>query len=164
MKSPFRPWAAPCAAALALAVGSAACIHHPPRSPAVTAAPVIAATVTLVPGERHQTLEGFGASVAWHQEKIVGDHAPAGIYDILFPELGLDILRLRNRYRRSKPDDGDLSQEVEILRRGTAALGHPPRIMLSSWSPPAALKADGHEDCHGNRDCTLAKENGRFVY
>ena len=129
---------------------------------------MIAATVTLAPGERHQTLEGFGASVAWHQEKIVGDHVPPGIYEILFPQLGLDILRLRNRYLRSRPDDGNLNQEVEILRRAKQTsfgpLGRAPRIMLSSWSPPAALKADGHEDCHGNRDCTLAKEHGHFVY
>jgi hypothetical protein len=26
------------------------------------------------------------------------------------------------------------------------------------------LKANGKEDCAGDRDCTLAKENGRFVY
>jgi glucuronoarabinoxylan endo-1,4-beta-xylanase len=133
-----------------------------PASPSAAAAPP-AAVVTIDPGDRHQTLEGFGASVAWHLDTITGN-APAGIYNLLFPELGLDILRFRNRHARSNPEDGDLNQEVEILRRGTAALGHPPKIMLSSWSPPAALKADGHEDCHDNRDCTLAKEKGHFVY
>jgi glucuronoarabinoxylan endo-1,4-beta-xylanase len=151
-------------AAALLALSVAACIRRPavPATPRAAPSP-IAAVVTIAPGERHQTLEGFGASVAWHLETITAG-APPGIYQVLFPELGLDILRLRNRYGRSKPEDGDLGQEVEILRRGTAALGHPPKILLSSWSPPAALKADGHEDCHDNRDCTLAKEHGRFVY
>jgi len=159
----LRP-ARPAPSVVLIAVSLAACIRHPPApaSPGATAPP-IAATVTIDPSDRHQTLEGFGASVAWHLETITGN-APAGIYDLLFPELGLDILRFRDRYARSKPEDGNLNQEVEILRRGTAALGHAPKIMLSSWAPPAALKADGHEDCHDNRDCTLAKENGRFVY
>jgi glucuronoarabinoxylan endo-1,4-beta-xylanase len=164
-----RFWRSPCPARLAivavlLAHPAAGCIRHPPAPASPAAAPArIAAKVTIDPAERHQTLEGFGASVAWHLETITGN-APAGIYQLLFPELGLDILRFRDRYARSNPDDGDLRQEVEILRRGTAALGHPPKIMLSSWAPPAALKADGHEDCHDNRDCTLAKDNGRFVY
>ena len=164
MNSPSGSPSASLVAAVLWTSAFAACIRHPiPTTPAAPPPP-IAATVTIAPGERHQTLEGFGASVAWHQEKIVGDRAPAGIYDVLFPELGLDIIRFRNRYQRSKPEDANLAEEVEILRRGTAALGHPPKIMLSSWAPPAALKADGHEDCHGNRDCTLAKENGHFVY
>jgi glucuronoarabinoxylan endo-1,4-beta-xylanase len=126
------------------------------------AAPTI--VLTLDPNERHQVLEGFGASIAWHMQDIIGPTAPDGIYDLLFPALGLDILRFRNRYARSRPEDGNLDEEVEILRRGTAALGHAPKIMLSSWAPPAALKADHHEDCHDNADCTLARENGAFVY
>jgi O-glycosyl hydrolase len=37
--------------------------------------------------------------------------------------------------------------------------------MLTSWSPPASLKASGKEKCHGNLDCTLKKKkNGKFVY
>src|SRR5450432_531252 len=68
-------------------LASSACIHHPPAATPPPAPPPFAATVTIVPGERHQTLEGFGASVAWHQDKIVGDKAP-DIYKILFPELG----------------------------------------------------------------------------
>ena len=50
------------------------------------------------------------------------------------------------------------------MRRATQALGHAPKIMLSSWSPPAPLKADHREDCNNNLDCTLARENGQFVY
>ncbi len=145
-----------------------ACIERFPASTHSDPAPppsiaTVATVVTIDPGERHQTLEGFGASIAWHMDKVVGA-PPDGIYDVLFPELGLDILRFRNRYARSKPEDRNLDEEVEILRRATAALGHPPKLLLSSWSPPASLKADGHEDCHGNGDCTLARENGAFVY
>ncbi len=162
-----------CAMAVAFAMGvtgalAPGCIRRSEtRIPANTAADhgasTISASVQVAPGERHQTLEGFGASLAWHLEKVTGN-PPAGIYDLIFPELGLDILRFRNRYQRSKPEDGNLSQEVEILRRATQALGHAPKIMLSSWSPPAPLKADHREDCNNNLDCTLARENGQFVY
>jgi glucuronoarabinoxylan endo-1,4-beta-xylanase len=84
---------------------------------------------------------------------------------MLFPDLGVDILRLRNRQGRVvKRDDGNIAQDVEIYRKATAALGHAPKVLLSSWSPPATLKASKAEDCHGNPDCTLAREGGQFVY
>jgi len=84
--------------------------------------------------ERHQTLEGFGASLAWHSTRSSATRRLEST--TRSSPTRLDILRLRNRYQRSKREDGDLSQEVEILRRATEALGHPPKIMLSSWSPP----------------------------
>ncbi len=118
---------------------------------------------TVVTSRRYQILEGFGAAAAWYQERIVGE-TPKGLYEALFPELGLDILRLRNRYQRSESADRDLAIDVEIVERATKALGHTPRILLSSWAPPANLKADGKERCRGNKDCTLKRVDGRFAY
>ncbi len=142
-----------------------ACIRRPvPVAGPGAVTQTASGSVTIFPSERHQTLEGFGASLAWHQDKLV-PNSPPGIYQTLFPDLGLDILRLRNRYQRMiKPEDGNIAQDVEILQKATQALGHRPKVMLSAWSPPAALKANGKEDCTGDTDCTLAKENGRFVY
>jgi glucuronoarabinoxylan endo-1,4-beta-xylanase len=140
-----------------------ACIKMtgPPEGVEEDAAP---ATVTLVPSERHQVLEGFGASVAFYQDLAVGARGP-NFYRTLFPDLGLDILRLRNRYQRSDSHDSHVDQqEVEIVKQATRALGHPPKILLSSWSPPAALKANAAEGCHSNEDCTLRREGGQFVY
>src|SRR5262249_31772373 len=85
-----------------VALLGASCIRRGPGAPgaaAAAAAPAAAATVTLAPAERHQRLEGFGASLAWHLDRVAGNPAP-GLYETLFPELGLDILRLRNRYQR----------------------------------------------------------------
>lgn len=112
---------------------------------------------------RFQVLEGFGAAVAWFHDRITGD-TPKGLYEMLFPELGLDILRLRNRYERSEAGDTKLADEQEIVERATKALGHPLRVMMSSWSPPGTLKASGKERCRGNKDCTLKKKDGKFVY
>ena len=150
-------------------VVAAACIVHPEPPPtqsmsAAASLPPYAAVVTLVPSERHQTLVGFGAAIAWHQNKLVPT-PPEGAYEMLFPELGIDILRLRNRWGRVvKREDGNIAEDAEIYRKAGAALGRPPRVLLSSWSPPATLKANKAEDCHNNPDCTLAKEGGRFVY
>jgi glucuronoarabinoxylan endo-1,4-beta-xylanase len=120
--------------------------------------------VSVSAGRTHQKIEGFGASVAWYQDLITGK-TPEDLYDFLFPELGLDILRYRNRFQREGgEEDSNLAPEMEIHRRATAALGYKPRIMLTSWSPPASLKASGNEKCRGNEDCTLKKKNGKFVY
>jgi glucuronoarabinoxylan endo-1,4-beta-xylanase len=119
--------------------------------------------VSVDTGRRFQTLEGFGAAVAWFQDRLSGVVAD-GLIDFLFPELGLDILRFRNRFERTDKTDEQLSQEVTIFRRATEALGHPPKLLLSSWSPPARLKASGSEKCEGNSSCTLKKEQGHFVY
>jgi glucuronoarabinoxylan endo-1,4-beta-xylanase len=119
--------------------------------------------VVVTPAERHQVLEGFGASIAWYVAQAA--QSPAhNLYQTLFPDLGLDILRFRNRFHRTEAGDRDMKEEVEILRRARQALGHSPKIMLSSWSPPAELKANRAERCHGNDDCTLARQNGQFVY
>lgn len=151
-------------AALAAAVG--ACTEVP------VAEPEPDLVVDL--GVRHQVLEGFGASVAWYQGMLTAHAQADAIYEHAFAELGLDILRFRNRYQRSQ-EDSDLSAEVTVLERATASLGHPPRVLLSSWSPSGALKASGVEDCRAadgsaearatnRRTCTLIRDDQGFAY
>ena len=72
-----------------------ACIRRP--APVAGPSPVTQtalASLTILPFERHQSIEGFGASLAWYQDRLV-PNPPPGIYQMLFPDLGLDILRLR---------------------------------------------------------------------
>lgn len=142
----------------------------PPSDPAAPVVDVLDPSIAEVDADvtvdltaRFQTLEGFGAAVAWHQGRLVGNVSDA-VYDLLFPALGLDILRFRNRVERSDRTDGNLDEEVTIFQRATRALGHAPRLLISSWSPPAVLKANGKERCNNNDDCTLAKRDGKFVY
>jgi glucuronoarabinoxylan endo-1,4-beta-xylanase len=140
-----------------------ACIRRGDPSLDVQGERATPTTVVLAPAERHQTLEGFGASIAWYIDQAA-DARPQGLYKTIFPDLGLDILRLRNRFHRTESGDRDMRQEVEILRRAGQALGHAPKILLSSWSPPAELKASRAERCKNNADCTLARADGQFVY
>jgi glucuronoarabinoxylan endo-1,4-beta-xylanase len=128
-----------------------------------TKAPAGNAAVAVSVDSRFQTLEGFGAATAWYDESLVG-RTTKGVYELLFPDLGLDIIRFRNRFNRSDYKDNHPEWSAEILERANKALGRPLKVMLSGWSPPAALKASQMEKCKGNDDCTLAKENGQFVY
>jgi glucuronoarabinoxylan endo-1,4-beta-xylanase len=120
--------------------------------------------VTIDTGTVHQTLEGFGAAVAWYQNTLVEHPRKAEIYELVFAELGLDLLRLRNRHQRIESDSSDLGPEAEIVEQATQSLGRTPQVLLTSWSPPATLKANAHENCSGNRDCTLRRDAGQFVY
>lgn len=126
-------------------------------------APAENAAVAIALDSRFQTIEGFGAAAAWYEELAVGQ-VPKGMYELMFPELGIDIIRFRNRYNRKDYHDGHMDWDVEIYKRGSEALGRPLKAMIAAWSPPAALKANGEEKCKNNDDCTLAKENGQFVY
>jgi glucuronoarabinoxylan endo-1,4-beta-xylanase len=120
--------------------------------------------VTIDPSVRHQTLTGFGAGTVWLTDEIAQHPAADALYDALFAESGFDVVRMFNRY-----DDygtSDLTTSVAILSAAAERLGAPPTLLLSSTSPPAALKANGSELCSGNPDtCTLARlADGSFDY
>jgi len=57
---------------------------------------VTAATGEIQVDEKHQIIEGFGASVAWYEGWLTNHPNKSEIYDFIFCDLGLDILRLRN--------------------------------------------------------------------
>jgi O-glycosyl hydrolase len=131
----------------------------------------VCSPVSLAPAEvsvdlekRHQELVGFGASVAYGEAQITGHPQQAELYQAIFAELGLDVLRFRNRYGHA--GDDDLSTAGELVSAGSSSLGRPLAVFLSSWSPPPALKANGALLCSGNvQTCTLAKTPaGAFDY
>jgi len=55
--------------------------------------------ITIEPAETHQTIEGFGASIAWYEKTLANHPNKEDIYYYIFNNLGLSILRLRNVYR-----------------------------------------------------------------
>lgn len=120
------------------------------------------AAVTLAPSTTYQTLEGFGAAIAWYQGTLTSHRKKAEIYQVLFGELGLDILRFRNTFGRS--EFGSATAEKDILDAATSSLGRRPRVLMTSWSPPAALKANSSERCSGEATCTLKQVNGVYPY
>ena len=119
----------------------------------VPAPPATNATGDVNFAKIYQKLEGFGGAGGWCDDTLV----PLGlshpeIYNILFGDLGLDIYRVRNTYQI---DSGYMTRTATIVSNATASLGHPPRIMISSWSPPAYLKSTG-----STVGGTLAKDGG----
>jgi glucuronoarabinoxylan endo-1,4-beta-xylanase len=104
----------------------------------------------------YQTLEGFGAAIAWMHNYLTEHPNKIEIYDLLFNQLGLDILRLRNQYRNSPDFD---FESTEIVNYANQSLGHAIKVFIASWSPPAELKVNGV--LNGG---TLIQSNGAYVY
>jgi hypothetical protein len=122
------------------------------------------ARVAVDTSTRYQTLVGFGAAVAYVNDEIVQHPRKAALYESMFAGLGLDVLRLRNHYGYAGEEN--LANAGEVVNAAAQSLGHRPTILLTSWSPPAALKASGATVCSGNLDtCTLTKlPGGSFDY
>jgi hypothetical protein len=120
--------------------------------------------VVVDPSVQYQVLLGFGATLAYVENDVVQHPRKAEIYAAMASGLGLDVLRLRNRYGYT--GDDNLATASEIVDAATASLARPPTVLLTSWSPPAALKASGAVECRGNADtCTLAQaQDGGFDY
>ena len=118
-------------------------------------------TVDVTLTERHQTLEGFGAAVAWYDNWLTEHPNKAELYNVLFSDLGLDLLRLRNRFRYQEEF---LIESQEIVAEGSRSLGRDLTILMSSWSPPPNLKSSGQTDCTDGVSCTLIREADGFPY
>jgi len=117
------------------------------------------ATGTVNTSVRHQVLDGFGAAGAWYESSVLNYSEPTrtNLYNTMFGDLGLDIYRVRNTYGT---DSGYITRSATIVAAGEASLGHPIRVMNSSWSPPASLKSTGT-----TVGGTLAKDvNGNYRY
>ena len=94
----------------------------------------------------HQTLVGFGAATAYQSYLLAG--RTDDIFQVLFVDSGLDILRLGNWYQNQGQTDTTTAfsdnDAVQIVQKATAARGGtPPKILMSSWTPPAYLKSNG---------------------
>ena len=148
--------------AAGVALITTAALAIPSRSlatdtPTTQAVPSITARINVA--KTHQTIDGFGAATAYYQNWIAEHPNKKALYATFFKGLNLSILRLQNGYRPAKSADF-AKNDADIVRGAQTALGHPIRILMSSWSPPAALKSTGDEKYGG----TLAQENGAFVY
>jgi glucuronoarabinoxylan endo-1,4-beta-xylanase len=95
----------------------------------------------------HQTLIGFGAATAFQSNLLAG--RTDDIFQVLFVDSGLDILRLGNWYQNQGQSTNTTTafsdnNAVQIVQKATAARGGtPPKILMSSWTPPGYLKSNG---------------------
>ncbi len=115
-------------------------------------------TATINVNTTYQTLEGFGAATAWYTNYLVNHPNKAEIYELIFNGLGLDIIRFRNTYG-SRDNASFAPDEPEIVQAAAQSLGHPIKVLISSWTPPSNLKVNGV--LNGG---TLIKVNNAFDY
>jgi len=114
------------------------------------------ATAEIDTGTRHQKIEGFGASGAYYTANLLHHQQKAQLYDLLFKELGLSIFRIRDTYGI---DPTSFRETAEIVKDAEAVTGVRPKILMSSWSPPPALKSNNKLVAG-----TLAKRDGKYEY
>ncbi len=120
----------------------------------------------------HQTLVGFGAATAY-QAYLLANRTD-DIFQVLFVDSGLDILRVGNWYQNQGQADPTTplndTDTVQIVQKATAARGGtPPKILMSSWTPPAYLKSNGvTRPPYGSGSSyaagTLIQNNGAYAY
>jgi len=120
---------------------------------------LFAAAVTVDPKQTYQTIEGFGASVAWYEISLAAHPNREDLYHYAFRNLGLSILRIRNAYRYKKEESFN-PYISEIVKNMYEYSDRSPKILMSSWSPPLELKSN-----NAYKGGTLKKDkNGKFMY
>jgi O-glycosyl hydrolase len=124
----------------------------------------VALHVEIDPSLRYQTLIGFGASIAYDEDRIAQHPAKAALYDVMFTESGFDVIRVANRFEGDNPDT--LLVAKEIIAAASERLGRAPTVLMTSGSPPTSLKANRNRYCtNSDPTCTLARAtDGRFDY
>jgi O-glycosyl hydrolase len=125
-------------------------------------------TLNVQPTVRHQRMLGFGAALSWYSSWPTYGSRLNEIMDVMFNDLGMDILRLKNwyypvGYPNSKAPVGMAAQDdfnAAITYYNAAKAANPNiKILLSSWSPPQNLKSNSNL-VRGH----LRSEDGRFMY
>jgi O-glycosyl hydrolase len=119
--------------------------------------------VSVDTGSQLQVLTGFGATVGYAEDEITAAADSDALAHAMFAGLGLDVLRFRNRY--TEVSEPTLHQATAIVAAAERSLGRAPLVLLSSWSPPAALKQNGATFCSDPTTCKLIKAaSGAFDY
>ncbi|MBN2592636.1 MAG: hypothetical protein JXA81_03940 [Sedimentisphaerales bacterium] len=116
----------------------------------------IAATGTVDYNTVYQQLEGFGGAACYEAQSLPGHPNKETIYNLLFTNLGLDVLRIKNTYQINSADVIATGQIVAAGKSRNPAL----KTELVPWSPPISLKSTGALDSG-----TLKKDTyGNYMY
>jgi glucuronoarabinoxylan endo-1,4-beta-xylanase len=117
--------------------------------------------IILSTGETYQTVTGFGASLAFYENWLTAHPQKAEIYDVVFKELSLDILRVRNAYGY---DNTMITRVKEFNQAAQKSLGRPIDIMVTSWGPPAYLKSNNDRNNGGTLKYSVSGGKVNFQY
>jgi glucuronoarabinoxylan endo-1,4-beta-xylanase len=116
-----------------------AIVFGPPAEPPKPISPKAKGLVDT--DTRYQVIEGFGASGGFHEGLLVAHPKKTELYNLLFKQLNLNAYRIRNTYYMSSKYTDDTAK---IIHSAEHILGHPLKIMVACWSPPAYLKSNNN--------------------
>jgi glucuronoarabinoxylan endo-1,4-beta-xylanase len=118
--------------------------------------------ITVKTTVKKQTIDGFGGSIAYYENWVVAHPKRSLIYDYLFRDLGLSILRSRNMYMNEGGTNNGVNDTKTVVSEGKKRSSFD--IMMSSWSPPGKYKSNG-KPANDETMATLATDAaGNFVY
>jgi len=118
--------------------------------------------ITVKTTDKKQTIDGFGGSIAYYENWVVAHPKRSMIYDYLFRDLGLSILRSRNMYMNEGSTNQGILDTKTIVLEGKKRSSFD--VMMSSWSPPGKYKSNG-KPANDETMATLATDAaGNFVY
>lgn len=101
----------------------------------------MAATGTVNFNNTHQQLEGFGGAGVYDVPNLTSYSQKEAVYDLLFRNLGLDILRIRNTY--GYDDGGSNMSATKAMVAAARTAGRNPALKteLVPWSPQASCSS-----------------------
>jgi glucuronoarabinoxylan endo-1,4-beta-xylanase len=123
----------------------------------------MAATGTVNYNDPCQQIEGFGGSACYDASLLTSYAYRETVYDLLFRDLGMDILRIKSTYD-SFP--GEVTATGQIVAEAREAGRNPNlKTFLLPWSPPAYLKSNNDVNGGPTGTATLKKDTyGNYMY
>ncbi len=133
--------------------------------------------VTLDPSIRHQIMDGIGGALTWNANRIIDlpTQKRNEVENMLFDDLGLDIIRLKNWYfpanypTNKSPSNMEPSwmsgnhKDNKAFYDMAKKNGRNISVLLSSWTPPPNLKTN-NSLYNGGTLKRINGTSGRYMY
>jgi glucuronoarabinoxylan endo-1,4-beta-xylanase len=112
---------------------------------------IFAASGTIKAKENHQTMVGFGASIAWYDDQLTSHPQKNEIYNYIL-----------NVYRNYA--EGFAPYIAEIVSKMYEISPIRPKVLISSWSPPYNLKSNYGTNGGGNATLKKNSTTNQYMY
>ncbi|MBN2001646.1 T9SS type A sorting domain-containing protein [candidate division KSB1 bacterium] len=121
-----------------------------------------AVDVTLTPGTKHQTIEGFGGGLMFRVYPYLRPYQDE-LYDSIFNKAGCNVVRICNYYDSAMAENND-TLEINMMKDIQAKYPQV-KVFMASWSPPPYLKqGDTIAGVVDGTKLSLKKVDNQFVY
>lgn len=141
---------------------------EPPKPPAPKSDSL---AIVVNAADLKQEMVGFGGALTWYSPWVANNNKVEEIADLMFDDLGIDIIRFKNWYypkdypgvktTDNMPDDNAKAHWDATNKLYDLAKARNPQVstLLSSWGPPTVLKSNSKLP-----EGTLKKDEHGFMY